>query len=105
MGAKELASACRAFKTAEKTLILESLAESTGNLYAAAGTSSEVIGEVISKTDKFKTAGKIINNTGIAGALANSTTKILGNSYKSLGEITVPIKNTEVANYLNKLSK
>ena len=37
--------------------------------------------------------------------LESSVAKIMGNSYKAMGEITVPIKNTELLNSLNATSK
>ena len=37
--------------------------------------------------------------------LESSVAKVMGNSYKAMGEVTVPIKNTELLNYLNATSK
>ena len=37
--------------------------------------------------------------------LKSSVTKVMGNPYKTMGEVTVPIKNTELLNFLNSTSK
>ena len=37
--------------------------------------------------------------------LESSVAKVRGNSYKAMGEVTVPIKNTELLNSLNATSK
>ena len=46
---------------------------------------------------------RFAGKTGLA--LENSVSKVLGNSYKTMGEVTVPIKNAELLNSLNATSK
>jgi tetratricopeptide (TPR) repeat protein len=67
--AEEVATACKALKTAEKILPLETLSQTGKSLYiGTTGVSSDMIGGVIANIDKLAEAGKVLDRGGLTVA-------------------------------------
>ncbi|MEQ9166514.1 MAG: RHS repeat-associated core domain-containing protein, partial [Fulvivirga sp.] len=99
-------------KVTESDMAFDAMAQ-TGDLLkdAAIGVATETVLFFVGEWAFVKTlqAGKWVyrfikaKNAGVA--LNSSVAKVLGSSYKAMGEVSVPIKNTDLLKVLNKAAK
>lgn len=88
-------------KSSDKTaMVVEAI---TDVATAVVGTKGVGLVKDITLFSKAAKGTNIASKTGLT--LESSVSKVMGSSYKAMGEVIVPIKNTELLNSLNATSK
>ncbi|MBS0627208.1 MAG: hypothetical protein JSS09_03240, partial [Verrucomicrobia bacterium] len=89
---KEVAAVRSPLVMAERTLVFETISQSSARL-------------PVNVSDNLSGIVKVLDGNSLGVGLENSITRIMGDSYKAVGEVTASIKNEELRNFLNTLSE
>ena len=89
----------------KKTLLREGITDMSWRIYSnfAYKAVFQMRNKAVAKAQEAEGVEEGAAKEGLA--VESSVSKVLGNSYKAMGEVTVPIKNTELLKALNATSK